>query len=196
MLSVASECSNYTITTMNTALASIASFLVSALVLSPLAGVAGDWPQWHGPSRSGHASADAPAPTTLPKELKPAWKIPVGGGPKDVVKISMRHATMGEFQRVSHVTLDPYTGEVLRLEPLVDRAAGDRLIGNFSAVHFGVWGGQASRALWALLGLSLPLLFVTSLSMWWRRLRQRGLSGFQHWVSFQSRRPLVFGQSQ
>ena len=39
-----------------------------------------DWPQWHGPSRSGHASADAPAPTTLPKELKPAWKIPVGGG--------------------------------------------------------------------------------------------------------------------
>ena len=105
------------------------------------------------------------------------FRIPVGGGPKDVVKISMRHATMGEFQRVSHVTLDPYTGEVLRLEPLADRPAGDRLIGNFSAVHFGVWGGQASRALWALLGLSLPVLFVTSLSLWWRRLRQRGLSG-------------------
>lgn len=101
------------------------------------------------------------------------FRIPVGGGPKDAVKISMRHGTMGEFQLVSHVTLNPYTAEVLRLEPLADRAAGDRLIGNFSAVHFGVWGGQFGRALWAMLGLSLPVLFLTSLPLWWRRLRQK-----------------------
>lgn len=105
------------------------------------------------------------------------FRIPVGGGPKDAIKITMRHGTLGEFQRVSHVTLDPYTGEVLRLEPLAERAAGDRLIGNFSAVHFGVWGGQLARALWAVLGLSLPLLFATSFVLWWRRLRQRGVAG-------------------
>ncbi len=30
--------------------------------------------------RNGHAPADAPEVTTLPSELKPRWKIPVGGG--------------------------------------------------------------------------------------------------------------------
>jgi outer membrane protein assembly factor BamB len=39
-----------------------------------------DWPQWRGPTRSGHASTDAAVPTGLPKDLKPAWKVAVGGG--------------------------------------------------------------------------------------------------------------------
>src|SRR5687768_11483064 len=38
-----------------------------------------DWPQWRGPNRTGYA-ADAPTITSLPKELKPLWKIDVGGG--------------------------------------------------------------------------------------------------------------------
>jgi outer membrane protein assembly factor BamB len=41
---------------------------------------AADWPQWRGPARNGHAAPGSPAPATLPKELKPAWKINVGGG--------------------------------------------------------------------------------------------------------------------
>src|SRR5438552_36578 len=41
---------------------------------------AGDWPQWRGPTRAGYPSPDAPEVTSLPKELKPVWKIPVGGG--------------------------------------------------------------------------------------------------------------------
>ena len=40
----------------------------------------GDWPQWRGPTRTGHAAADAPAVRALPAELKPVWKISVGGG--------------------------------------------------------------------------------------------------------------------
>ena len=38
-----------------------------------------DWPQWRGPDRTGYAK-DGPAITSLPKELKPVWKIDVGGG--------------------------------------------------------------------------------------------------------------------
>ncbi len=105
------------------------------------------------------------------------FRIQLGSGPKEAFKISMRHGTQGEFQLVSHVSLNPYTLEVMRLERLEDRQAGDRLIGNFSAVHFGVWGGRLGRVLWAILGLSLPALFITSFSLWWRRLRQRGLVG-------------------
>src|ERR1041385_4202148 len=39
---------------------------------------ASDWPQWRGPERTGHAGG--PGPSALPQDLKPAWKIPSGGG--------------------------------------------------------------------------------------------------------------------
>lgn len=105
------------------------------------------------------------------------YRIALLSGPKEAFRISMRHGTQGEFQLVSHVALNLYTLEVMGVEKLKDRASGDWLIGNFSAVHFGVWGGPAARLLWAVLGLSLPALFITSFSLWWRRLRQRGLAG-------------------
>jgi outer membrane protein assembly factor BamB len=41
---------------------------------------AGDWPQWRGPDRTGHAPAGAPVPHTLPSELKVVWKVRVGEG--------------------------------------------------------------------------------------------------------------------
>lgn len=39
-----------------------------------------DWPQWHGPTRDCVIPSDAPPITALPKELKPLWKVPAGGG--------------------------------------------------------------------------------------------------------------------
>lgn len=41
--------------------------------------LAGDWPQWRGPDRTGYAAGEAPL-ASLPAELKPEWKIDVGGG--------------------------------------------------------------------------------------------------------------------
>lgn len=38
---------------------------------------AADWPQWRGPARDGHASGQL---TSLPKELRPVWKISTGPG--------------------------------------------------------------------------------------------------------------------
>ena len=55
-----------------------AAWRLSSLVA--LSAGASDWPQWHGPARDGHAPAGAPVPSALPKELKPLWKIPAGGG--------------------------------------------------------------------------------------------------------------------
>src|SRR5262245_8748885 len=62
---------------MNTPFASVA---LGVLIVSAPAGWCGDWPQWRGPTRTGYASVDAPVPASLPKELKPVWKISVGGG--------------------------------------------------------------------------------------------------------------------
>src|SRR4029453_18060077 len=41
---------------------------------------AGDWPQWRGPTRTGYPTSDAPTLNSLPTELKPLWKISIGGG--------------------------------------------------------------------------------------------------------------------
>lgn len=41
---------------------------------------ASDWPQWRGPNRDGHPEAGSPPVSSLPKELKPIWKRPIGPG--------------------------------------------------------------------------------------------------------------------
>jgi outer membrane protein assembly factor BamB len=53
--------------------------LAFAGTLLTAAAMAADWPQWHGPGRDCHAPETA-LPATLPRDLKPAWKINVGGG--------------------------------------------------------------------------------------------------------------------
>jgi outer membrane protein assembly factor BamB len=56
------------------------SLVLTALSLGTAAGFAADWPQWRGPDRDGKAAADAPIPDALPGELKPRWKLAIGGG--------------------------------------------------------------------------------------------------------------------
>ena len=58
---------------------SLPTALVCSMFVSAF-GVAGNWPQWHGPTRDCRIANDDTAPASLPKELKPIWKIPVGGG--------------------------------------------------------------------------------------------------------------------
>ena len=45
----------------------------------PEAARGGDWPQWRGPNRDGHAT-DFKAPKEWPKELTQKWKVTVGDG--------------------------------------------------------------------------------------------------------------------
>src|SRR6478672_10676850 len=63
---------------MNTLLPRLALFF--AWAGSVAVSGAGDWPQWRGPTRNGYAAANETPVASLPKELKPVWKISVGGG--------------------------------------------------------------------------------------------------------------------
>jgi outer membrane protein assembly factor BamB len=54
--------------------------LVAILLLLAQWAHAGDWPQWLGPKRDGHASLDSPEITRLPSEPKVSWRKPIGGG--------------------------------------------------------------------------------------------------------------------
>lgn len=51
---------------------------ILTLTLAALHG--GDWPQWRGPERDGHATVDLSSPKTLPTDLQPRWKIGIGPG--------------------------------------------------------------------------------------------------------------------
>jgi outer membrane protein assembly factor BamB len=57
-------------------------FVCGMIVFSCFADAArgGDWPQWLGPRRDGHAAADSPAIERLAPELKVVWRKKIGGG--------------------------------------------------------------------------------------------------------------------
>lgn len=69
----------------------------------------------------------------------------------------------------TYVHMDPYRAEVLRIDRPEDRTAGDRALALFASLHFGTFGGWPVKVLWAVLGLTPGLLFVTGFLMWWNR---------------------------
>jgi uncharacterized iron-regulated membrane protein len=65
---------------------------------------------------------------------------------------------------------DPVTGEhVATIEPPRNRTAGDWILWSMTPLHFGDQWGFAVKVLWAILGLSIPLLTVTGVLMYWNR---------------------------
>jgi outer membrane protein assembly factor BamB len=72
---------------------------------------AGDWPQWLGPQRDGHAPTDSPTVEKLAPELKVLWRKRVGGGFSSPVVAGGKLAVFDENGReeVVHL-LDTKTG--------------------------------------------------------------------------------------
>ena len=99
--------------------------LLSALLL-PLRAATSDWPQWHGPNRDCVAAAGAPVPTSLPKELKSLWKIPVGGGFSAPVVAGGKLVYLDENgdKEVAHL-LDAATGKEIWSMPFSDRSGDE-----------------------------------------------------------------------
>lgn len=72
-----------------------------------------DWPQWRGPTRTGHAGGARPL-DALAKELKPLWKTPAGGGHSGPVVADGKLVFLDEngTREVAHA-LDAATGRPL-----------------------------------------------------------------------------------
>ncbi len=86
------------------------------------AGGTAEWPQWHGPTRDCHAGDAEPALNSLPKELKPVWRIASGGGHSAPVVAGGRLLYLDEDGRheVAHL-LEAATGRELWRTPFADR---------------------------------------------------------------------------
>jgi outer membrane protein assembly factor BamB len=108
--------------TMKTFSARISAVFLSVLLCHSIAAASGDWPQWRGPTRSGHAALNTPVPSTLPKELKPVWKIAVGGGfsAPIVAGNKLVYLDVNSSREIAHV-LDAATGKELWQMDYADR---------------------------------------------------------------------------
>src|ERR1051326_4515289 len=58
----------------------VAGVLFITLPFFPAHAAADDWPQWRETMRNGSAPAGPAVIDSLPKELKPVWRISIGGG--------------------------------------------------------------------------------------------------------------------
>jgi len=99
------------------------SFLCGVVALACLADAAraGDWPQWLGPQRDGHASPGSPAVQKLAPELKVLWRKHIGGGFSSPVVAGGKLVVFDEDggEEVTHM-LDARTGTQIWSAPIGD----------------------------------------------------------------------------
>jgi uncharacterized iron-regulated membrane protein len=90
--------------------------------------------------------------------------------PGQPVKLTLMNGGAREYEHSNYVYLDPYTGNVLRVDSVEDRSAGDAVLAWIPPLHYGTFGGGTLvYILWVILGLSPAVLGVSGILMWWNR---------------------------
>jgi uncharacterized iron-regulated membrane protein len=115
---------------------------------------------------------------SLDLALEAARKAVPGGTPtlfrlaaKPTEVHSLHHILPGDWRtQGDHVAyVNPQTAEVVRVTYHQDVPLGARLQRDIYGLHFGTFGGDVSRVIWILLGVTPVVLFVTGVLMWWNR---------------------------
>lgn len=74
----------------------------------------------------------------------------------------------------NRVLVDGQTATVLGVQLGNRMTMSSRVLEGMTGVHYGQYGGMVTRILALAIGLSLPLLYLSGMLMWWRRIaRQR-----------------------
>ncbi len=93
-----------------------------------------------------------------------------GMGERPVFTVYMARGILGDYSNTDFVYLDQRSGQLLYTwHRGQNQTLGDWLVWLIAPLHFGTSWGQSVKALWALLGLVLPLLTVTGMLMYWNR---------------------------
>ncbi len=100
-------------------------------------------------------------------------RIVMPSTPTAPIQLLMAYKDHGDFDRSDEVMLyfDQYSGHLIERQDtaLVAMSAGDQLMKWMGPLHVGSFAGLGVKILWAVLALSFPLLAVTGIVMWWRR---------------------------
>ena len=74
----------------------------------------------------------------------------------------------------NRVLVDGDSATLLGVQLGRNRVLSSRVIEGATAIHYGQFGGTLTRVFAVLVGLTLPLLYITGMALWWRRVsRQR-----------------------
>jgi uncharacterized iron-regulated membrane protein len=97
------------------------------------------------------------------------------------IYVDMDLARSGDFSHRDIVVLDTATGRVLSLWHYADRLSlGDWILWLMHPLHFGTLWGLPGKLLWATIGVSLALLSLTGLLMYWNRFLRHRWSLLSH----------------
>lgn len=135
--------------------------------------------------------ADAPEPD-LSRLVQLASKIDSGttlGGitfpynSRAPLAVLMRRRDAPGYEYVDTVYFNPYSGAYISTWRYgVNQSLGDWIIWSQVPLHFGTYWGLGAKISWAAAGLSLPLLSITGLLMYWNRVLRR------RWTRLRKRR--------
>jgi uncharacterized iron-regulated membrane protein len=93
-----------------------------------------------------------------------------GTGPRSIFTVYMARGILGDYSNSDFVYLDQRSGRPLYTwHRGQNQTLGDWVVWLIAPLHFGTSWGQGFKALWALLGLALPVLTITGLLMYWNR---------------------------
>jgi uncharacterized iron-regulated membrane protein len=147
---------------------------VSAVVnvISPLVGM--KEPQAADPPLNSAAASAASIEEILAKqkEISPGYlsTIRLPGKADDKVILYVDRLSPGDFTHRDIDTFDGRTGRLLTMWHYGEnKSLGDWFLWLVYPLHFGTLWGMWIKVLWALFGLSLPVLSVTGLLMYWNR---------------------------
>ena len=133
-------------------------------------------PPEYRPGRPGlHADLDRmvhDAQQRIP-DTHPIAVMPAAGESVPFVVFMARENSSDSGEIPTHavrVFFDPTDGRHLETRrPPPNRTAGDWIIWSMKPFHFGTEWGFAMKVVWALLGLSIPVLTITGALMYWNR---------------------------
>ncbi|MDB6124789.1 MAG: hypothetical protein JWQ71_3782 [Pedosphaera sp.] len=92
-----------------------------SILLSLTSSLAGDWPQWRGPDRTGKIPSNNPVPNSLASEPNVVWRLDIGGGFSSPVVANNKlvYLDAHEQKEVAHL-VDAKTGKELWSVPFAD----------------------------------------------------------------------------
>ena len=100
-------------------------------------------------------------------------RIVMPSTPKAPIQLLLAYVDHGDFDTSDEVLLyfDQYSGQLLERRDAARQhlSAGDAVMKWMGPLHLGSFGGEGVKLLWSALALSFPLLAVTGVIMWWRR---------------------------
>jgi uncharacterized iron-regulated membrane protein len=100
----------------------------------------------------------------------PPFRVLLPERPQQPLRMVVYHGNADEFYKASNLFFDPYSGHQMRVDRFEDRETGDSAVTWIGVLHLGAFGGTPVKLLWMAGGLTFPVLAITGLLLFFRKI--------------------------